>query len=324
MLTRPDFMEKQIIIALLDNDEKLSFKNDNIIITDADGKIKHQSSCYRLFLLLIVGHVSITSGLIQRAQKFRFQIVLMTHGMRPYAQLGYGTQGHVLLRKKQYDYDSFDIAAHLVKNKIDNQLQALTKIRKKSELIKKSIQSLKDYRIKVDSPVDDLHALLGIEGISSRVYFQALFEDTNWQGRKPRTKINPINTLLDIGYTKLFYFVEAMLGVYGFDIYQGFYHQTFYQRKSLVCDMVEPFRPMIDWRIRSAYNLGQIKLEDFHVNHNQYQLSFKNAKPYVAWLTQELIDNREAIFCYIQEFYRAFIQDKPIEAYPVWDFKNKM
>ena len=42
MMSLPDFKQKQIIFALLGMGEKLSFKNDNIVITDAYGKIKHQ------------------------------------------------------------------------------------------------------------------------------------------------------------------------------------------------------------------------------------------------------------------------------------------
>ena len=83
MLTAPDFKEKQIIFALLSHGERLSFKNDNVIISDESG-IKHQSSCYRLFALFIVGHISITSGLLHRAKKFGFSIVMMTHGLMPY------------------------------------------------------------------------------------------------------------------------------------------------------------------------------------------------------------------------------------------------
>ena len=74
MLSLPDFEEKTVIFALLSRDDKLSFKNDNVIIKN-DGVIKHQSSCYRLFALFIVGHATITTGLLQRAKKFGFSIV---------------------------------------------------------------------------------------------------------------------------------------------------------------------------------------------------------------------------------------------------------
>ena len=48
MLTLPDFKQKQIVIAMLSHGEKLSFKHDNVTVYDKDGKIKYQSTCYRL------------------------------------------------------------------------------------------------------------------------------------------------------------------------------------------------------------------------------------------------------------------------------------
>ena len=48
MLTLPDFKQKQIVFAFLSYGEKIRFSNDNLIILDEDGNIKHQSTCYKL------------------------------------------------------------------------------------------------------------------------------------------------------------------------------------------------------------------------------------------------------------------------------------
>ena len=124
-----------------------------------------------------------------------------------------------------------------------------------------------------------LNELLGIEGLAAKIYFQALFEDFNWQARRPRAKQDAINCLMDIGYSLLFCFIEGLLLVYGFDVYLGVYHRHFFffQRKSLVCDLVEPFRPIIDYTIYKAFKLNQIKEKDFSIIQNQYFLFSKNA-----------------------------------------------
>ena len=54
MLTEPDFIEKKIVIVMPQRGDKISFKNDNIIITDIDGKIKFQLTCYKLFAVFTV------------------------------------------------------------------------------------------------------------------------------------------------------------------------------------------------------------------------------------------------------------------------------
>ena len=43
MLNASDFSKKQIIFLFTNQGEKLSFSNDNVIVKDKEGKIKHQS-----------------------------------------------------------------------------------------------------------------------------------------------------------------------------------------------------------------------------------------------------------------------------------------
>ena len=319
MLSAPDFKQKQIIVALVSLGDKLSFKNDNIIIKDQDGNIKHQSTCYRLFALFIVGHASITTGLLQRAKKFNFSITLLSYGLIPYGTWLSKVEGNVLLREKQYQYNSNEIAQHLIKNKIEQQIKMLKKRRKKPKELKKAIKTLKTYRDKLPNSQIDNQSLLGIEGSASRLYFKHMFDEMNWQGRKPRVKHDITNLLLDIGYTQLFHFMDALLNLYGFDNYKGVYHKCFYQRKSLVCDLVEPFRPIIDYRVRKAIKLGQVNEHDFDHIQGQYRIFGKKAQPYIALLLKSLLAHKQEIFIYTQSYYRAFIQQKPIEQYPIFE-----
>lgn len=316
MLSYSDFKEKQIVFALLSRDDKLSFKNDNLVLQDAEGNIKHQSSCYLIFALFIVGHITITSGLLQRAKKFSFRIILLTHNLGYYGCWNVAAEGNVLLRKKQYAYNQLDIGKHIVLNKIEQQLYNLKLIRNKSDTIKNSIKDLKSYHTKLLQCSGDLQIILGLEGIAARVYFSNYFAEFNWTGRKPRVKHDITNVLLDIGYTLLFNTVEAMLNLYGFDVYQGVYHQVFYQRKSLACDLIEPFRPIVDRCIRRAYQLKQIKSEDFSFSQGQYKLNRKINETYVTFLVKDILNYKQEIFFYIQDYYRAFMRNKTITEYP--------
>jgi len=319
MLSLPDFKEKQIVLALLSHGDKLSFKNDNIVIADENKKVKLQSTCYRLFSLFVVGHATITTGLLQRAKKFGFSIVFMSHSLKPYAYWNASADGNVLLRKKQYGYDSSDIAVHLVQNKIDNQIKTLQKIRNKDCAIRENIKSLKKYKKKLLLNTLSEKETLGLEGIASKIYFQSLFGDFGWTARRPRVKMDITNCLLDIGYTLLFNFVEGLIGLYGFDIYKGVYHKEFYQRKSLVCDLIEPFRPLVDYRIRKAYKLNQVKKDDFTVSQGQYRVFGKKALPYLSFFIEELILNKEPIFKYAQSYYRSFIRGREMSQYPYFN-----
>ncbi len=298
--------------------EKLSFSNDNVVVKDKEGKIKHQSTCYRLFMVCVVGNVSITSGLIQRSKKFGFSICLMTTTFRVYDVIGARMEGNTLLHRRQYEYDGNDIGCYIEKNKIKNQANTLRIIRAKNEFIKEGISLLDEFAEKLDKNVEYL-GIMGIEGSAARVYFPRVFSNVNWKGRKPRIKNDYINTTLDIGYTMLFNIVDAILQVYGFDTYCGVFHKCFYMRKSLVCDIMEPMRPIIDYQVRKAINLGQCKIEDFEVYNNRWVLKYKNSPEYVKFLMKSILEYKEEIFIYIQSYYRYFMKRKSVSELPQFD-----
>ncbi|MBI5683280.1 MAG: type V CRISPR-associated endonuclease Cas1 [Deltaproteobacteria bacterium] len=321
MLSLPDFREKNIVICFAAEGQKVSFKNDNLIIKDEEENTVLQTTCHKIFSLWIAGNITITSGILERSKKFGFSIYMLSHNCRPYGLWSSATEGNFLLRRKQYDYKELNIARHLVNNKIINQTELLKGIRGKSQGAKDAIDKMTEYARQAETAVD-LQMLLGLEGVASRLYFSHWFDDMEWKGRRPRTKIDIINTTLDIGYTYLFNITECMLNLYGFDLYQGVYHRSFYQRKSLVCDIVEPFRCVIDKQIKRAYGLKQMQKDDFREQKGQYFLKIEKNKDYTRWLIQSLLEHKEDMFSYVQEYYRCFMRRKPIEHYPVFKIKE--
>lgn len=315
LFTTPDFSKKQIIFVLFNEGEKICFSNDNLVVKDSLGKVKFQCTCYRIFIVFAVGHTSFTTAVIQKAQKFGFFIALLTPGFRLYSLIGATKDGNTLLKKKQYEYESLDIAKKLTVNKIANQLCELQSVRNKNENVKDAILLLKTYISDV-AEVSTLNELMGYEGLASKVYFRNHFNNVKWQGRQPRIKKDYINSVLDIGYTLLFTYIDALLSSFGFDTYCGVMHRQFYMRKSLVCDLVEPFRTLIDHEVKKAVNLKQIQESDFIVINHQFRLKWKESAKYVKILMKPLVENKESIFVYIQTYYRAFMKNAPIEAFP--------
>ena len=320
MLNINEFEKKQIIFVFLSSGEKVSFSNDNIIVKDADGKIKHQSTCYRLFAVFVVGHITVTSGLIQRAHKFGFSIIFMTHGMRVYDFIGGKMEGNVFLRKHQYLYDDneLSLAKHILENKIHNQLLNVSSLRNKSEELQAAVNQIQQCEELISSYKGDLAGILGIEGVAARIYFKNYFNNVEWLGRKPRIKNDYVNSTLDIGYTILFNILDALLNVYGFDTYCGILHKQFYMRKSLVCDFMEPFRTLIDKQVKKSINLGQCSQDDFDLVNHKYLLKWKKNNDYVRFLLEPILINRRALFLYVQTYYRSFMKQKPIKDYPIF------
>ena len=311
MLTEPDFVEKKIVIAMPQKGEKISFKNDNIIITDIEGKIKFQLTCYKLFAIFIIGGFTMTTGIIERSKKFGFSIVLFTTTFKVYATINYMMEGNTLLRKKQYETQkSNEIAKAIIINKVKNQRDTLKKLRDKTVV---------DGIINLDVQIDKLitnklndYEIMGIEGVAAKVYFNRIFKEFEWNGRQPRVKRDKINLLMDIGYTVLFNYIEAILNIYGFDIYKGNLHKEFYKRKSLVCDIIEPFRPIVDYKIRKCINLKQLDNYKYTIDNGQYHIEWKDGANFMLLILEAINEYKKEIFEYIQQYYRWIMKEKEI------------
>lgn len=317
MLTSPDFNKKQIAFVFSSEGEKLSFNNDNIVVKTKDGKIKFQCTCYRIFIIYIVGHCSLTSVVLQKAKKFNFFIALMTNNYRLYSIIGAEKNGNTMLKRKQYEYFGFDIAKHITINKMRNQQNALKRVRNKNESIKDAIKKIEEYALKIYG-TETLNEIMAYEGLASKIYFKNHFNNVLWTGRKPRLKHDYINSALDIGYSILFTFIETILESYGFDTFCGVMHTQFYMRKSLVCDIIEPFRVIVDEQIKKSINLNQFKQEDFIFLNNQYKIKWEKSAYYASVLMTPILNYKTDIFNYIQQYYRSFMKGLPISNYPVF------
>lgn len=315
MLSEPDFREKKVILVHSKDGDKISFRNDNLIVKDKDEKIKFQLSCYRIFVIFVVGGFTLTTGVVEKSKKFGFSIVLFSAYFKVYSCINYSMEGNTLLRKKQYMTDKGnEIAKQIIINKIENQRSILVNLRSKQ--VRDGIEKLDEQINKLKNNDYNDNGIMGIEGVAAKVYFRRLYMGYRWDGRKPRVKRDKINLLMDIGYTVLFNYIEAILSIYGFDIYKGNLHKEFFKRKSLVCDIVEPFRPIVDYKIRKMINLNQLSKYDFKINNGQYQLDWKDSSKFVLQILEEISLYKRKIFVYIQSYYRWVMKDKDIKSFP--------
>ena len=92
--------------------------------------------------------------------------------------------------------------------------------------------------------------------------------------------------------------------------------QEFYKRKSLVCDIIEPFRPIVDYKIRKIINLGQTQNYNFSLCKGQYQLDWKDSAKFVRLILSEKIQYKSCIFDFIQKYYRWFMKNEDISNFP--------
>ena len=322
MMSRPDFLSKQVFFIESNEFHKLKFKNTNLILIDENENIKLQHSCHKIFLIFVCGEFTITSVLIKSLKKHSIPVIFLNYNLKPFHSIIPNSKGNFLLHKKQYSCDNeLEIAKHIITNKIINQISLMKSLRYKTQKEKNSIIICKEYLTKVKLAKTS-QELLGIEGNVAKTYFETYFKNLDFLGRKPRCKTDIFNLLLDVGYFYLFNFIDANLELYDFDTYYGVYHKLFFQRKSLVCDLIEPFRCVIDRKIRKSYNLKQISDSDFGFKNGQYYIKREFNKKYAEIFLKEILKYKEDIFLYIQSYYRCFIKERSLSSYPVFYIKS--
>lgn len=318
MLSLNDFKEKQILFInnSADIDSKIKFRNDNVLYVKDDENI-NQLSCYKIIAIFIIGDISFTTVLVRNCVKYGISIFLLNRNLETYASIESKAEGNYLLRDKQYKAtNEFLTAKNLVKNKLLNQLILL---KKNKDISKVEYDNKKDEIFCKIEKIKNEQELLGIEGNYTKVFFKNYFNELNWYRRMPRAKVDEYNLLLDIGYTFVLNYIDTLLRLYGFDVYKGCYHKLFFKRKSLSCDIVEPFRCIIDKQLLKSFRLGQIDKKDFKFDNGQYFLDYDKSKKYSKIFFDAIVNDKENIFNYVHDFYR-FVMDNN-KKFPFFEMK---
>ena len=323
MFTNKDIEYRSIYVINCIHDRDLRVSNGELLLEDIEeSKTLTKLPFQKILALFIIGHIRITTPLIDKCRKFNVALVVVNQSFRPVFYWANAAEANYLLRQKQYQLSKEDIsiAKILVENKINNQIIALQKTRKTDGLTQSAVNSCRECLKKLDD-VDQYNSLMGIEGLASRCFFEAFFQDMNWDARKPRIKSDAINATLDIGYTILFNYIECFVRMFGFDPYVGVYHRLWFKRKSLICDLMEPFRCIVDRAVRSAFHRKQFSENDFNVIKGEYKLKVQKNSYYCKVFFDALIPFKSDVFKYVQSYYRSFMRQKPTGDYPKFEFQ---
>lgn len=326
MFTHKDIEYRTIFVINCIHERSLRVSNGELLleeqVEDSD-KMKTLTKLpfQKILALFIIGHIRVTTPLIEKCQKFGVALVVMKPSLRPIFYWANSAEANFLLHKRQYEFkkDDISIAKIIIRNKIENQIKALSDTRRKDELTKQSHSTMLSC-LDTLVGVDDYDALMGIEGLAAKTFFKAFYQEFDWHQRRPRTKCDSLNATLDIGYTILFNYVECFLRMFGFDLYVGVYHRMWFKRKSLVCDIMEPLRPIIDKTIRTAWNRKQFSEKDFIIQKGEYRLKYEKNGDYCRVFFDVLIPYKMKVFKYIQAYYRCFMGKKSETQYPFFEF----
>lgn len=250
-------------------------KSGQRIIVSRNRDVLRDIPVAKIERIWLYGHVQLSTQAATLLLDAGIDVVFLSYGGRMRGHLTGAMSKNVFLRLAQYDRwrdkkYKLVFAAAIVKGKIANMHSLLLRYRRNHPEVdfhdvlvglEQSLQSL-------EKNLNSNAQLLGIEGHSSHIYFQAfksmLRQDVGFSGRKRRPPTDPVNALLSLTYTMLSNEIACILEASSFDPYLGFLHGLRYGRYSLALDMVEEFRqPLADNHVLNLVNLNILKTDSF-------------------------------------------------------------
>ena len=248
--------------------------------------------------IALIGNVQVTAQALHFLLQQGIDISHYTYGGQYLGQTAAESSKNIFLRFSQYElYNNekkrLDFARKIVSNKIGNQLNVIENYRwEEYPQWKDDAAQIRRLREKV-SDADTANELLGIEGMSSNIYFRAfghMFHcDFEFHGRNRRPPKDPINVIISLGYTFLTKEICSALEAESFEPYLGFLHGIRYGRKSLALDIIEEFRqPVVDRMALKMFNKRMLSKYDFETEDDRVILNTdgfrKFCSEYEKWM----------------------------------------
>ena len=275
--------------VVISNQSKLSYKNRFLVVKqDNDEKYVHLSEIDTIIVDSIA--VSISSYLLKELSDSKINIIFCDEKHNPCGELSSYYSSHNTSKKiqKQITWlkESKDkMWQNIIKNKIINQALMLNKIKSdKYELLLSYIEDV----LSADKT--------NREGHAAKVYFNELF------GKDfVRNESDEINAALNYGYAILLSTINKEVISNGYLTQLGIHHKNEFNEFNLSCDLMEPFRIIIDNFVYYNQNRElntEYKLDIINIFNNRYSYEGKNyvlkdiIKMYVK-NTLESMDNLE-------------------------------
>ncbi len=213
--------------------------------------------------IIISNRAMISTQAISLALENNIDLVFLDKYGFPTGRVWFSKMGSTaMIRRKQLEAANNEqgirFVIDMVKQKLNNQIAFLKKLKyarpEKKELfeapihtIQGSLEALDHDQINLE---DSRSLIMGLEGAAGRAYFSCISkimtEKFQFKGRSRRPALNPFNAALNYCYGVLYSKVEKACIIAGLDPFVGFMHTDNYNKKSLVFDLIEPFRIFAD------------------------------------------------------------------------------
>ncbi len=267
----------------------LRVKDNNFLVIAQDKKM--ELSPRKVSSILITTGIRLTSDVIQLALQNNIDLIFLDKFGNPYGRVWHSRLGSTTrIRRRQLEVagkaEGVRLIKDLVLEKLQNQLDHLKLLRKrrtrKSSILTKGISSLTELqeslaKVKGGNIEAVRSTIMGIEGNGGRVYFQTLSAVLPTKYRFESRSRNPardfFNCLLNYSYGVLYSMVERGCILAGLDPYTGLLHTDNYNKKSMVFDVIEPYRVWGDQTVMLLIAGRKVKQKHFDTVKGGYTLN---------------------------------------------------
>lgn len=257
----------------------LSRENEAFVVKTNDGQKRVPVS--GVSSILINKGAQITSDAIQLAIENEVEVVFLDKVGEPIGRVWSAKYGSIsTIRKGQlqfsYSFKAVDWIKEMIQKKIENQqallLMMVSYDMKYETEVQATITQLETNISKIKKLTGNLvrdveNSLRGLEGLSSKVYFETmnlfLPEQYRFEQRTQHPAMDIVNALLNYAYGVLYSKVEGALIATGIDPYIGILHRDNYNRPVLVYDVIEQYRIWVDYVVYSLVMHNTIS-EDYY------------------------------------------------------------
>lgn len=253
--------------VVISSQSRISYKNRFLVVKhENDEKYVHLSEIDTVIVDSI--SVSISSYLLKELSDNKINIIFCDEKHNPFGELTSYYSKHNTSKKikeqiswKQKNKD--ELWTKIVKNKIINQALLLKKIdSNKYNLILSYTNEIK------------LGDKTNREGHSAKVYFNALY------GKNfTRNENDSINAALNYGYSILLSTINKEIVSNGYITQLGIHHKNEFNEFNLTCDLMEPFRVIIDnfvyYNFKREFD-SKYKLDIINILNSTYKYLNKN------------------------------------------------
>jgi CRISPR-associated protein Cas1 len=237
-------------------------------------------SAHKVQSILLTTAVQLSTDAIELAISHNIDLVFLGRDGDPFARVWQTKMGSTAaIRRRQIEVaegpEGLALVREWVEAKLRHQEEFLEELRRRrpeaDDLFQGPLSTLRgcltQVRLLTGSLDEQRGTLMGLEGSAGRAYFGCLGrlvpEAHRFEGRSRQPARDGFNAMLNYSYGVLYSLVERACICAGLDPFVGFLHTDNYNKKSLVFDLMEPFRVLGDRTVLLLFTGRRVQKEFF-------------------------------------------------------------